>query len=141
MIKIKRLQKGNEKLAREVAVKFWPKSELNDEFLKKETNYLLAAYVDNTLAGFAYAYELDRIEQSKPMVFLYSIDVLPEYQRRGIGKQLIEALRAEFTEEGFCKMFVLTDEGNTAAMRLYQSTGGKRVLPDNVLFVYNEEKE
>ena len=43
MIKIKRLQKGNEKLTREVVAKFWPKSELNDECLKKETNYLLAA--------------------------------------------------------------------------------------------------
>ena len=68
MIKIKRLQKGNEKLAREVVAKFWPKSELNDECLKKETNYLLAA------------------------------------------------------------------------MKLYRSTEGKQVYPDNVLFVYKEEE-
>lgn len=136
MIEIKRLTQGDEESAREIVSRFLPDGQLNDEFLANQTNYLLAAYVDNSLAGFLYAYELDRLEQDKPMMFLYSIDVLPEYRRQGIGKRLIVELKRICAERSVSKMFVLTDEENTAAMRLYQSTKGKRVLSDNALFVY-----
>jgi len=139
MIEIKRLHRGDEELAQEIVKQFWPQGQLNDEFLSKEPNYLLAAYVDNALAGFAYAYELDRIEQERPMMFFYSIDVLSEYQKQGIGKRLIEELKRICADRNVCKMYVLTDEENEAAMNLYQSTGGERVYPDNVLFVYKEE--
>ncbi len=141
VIEVKRLQKGDEELTQEIVDQFWPGSKLNDEFLSKETNYLIAAYVDEVFAGFLYAYELDRIEQQRPMMFFYSIDVLNQYRRQGIGKRLIEELKHICAERNVSKMYVLTDEANVAAMRLYQSTGGKRVLPDNVLFVYKEFKK
>jgi len=139
MIEIKRLQNGDGELAQEIVDKFWPDGQLNRKFLSKETNYLLAAYVDGTLAGFLYAYELDRIEQERPMMFFYSIDVLQDFRRQGIGKRLIEELKQICFDRNVCKMYVLTDEVNTAAMRLYESTGGKRKLPDNVLFEYRFE--
>lgn len=138
MIEIKRLKQGDENEAQEIVDKFWPGKNLNDDFLAKETNYLLAAYVDEVFAGFLYAYELERIEQEKPMMFFYSIDVLPSFRRKGVGKRLIEELKKICADRKVCKMFVLTDEENVAAMKLYQSTGGKRKLPDNVLFVYKE---
>lgn len=139
MTEIKRLKQGDEELAQGIVDKFWPQSQLNDEFFKKETNYFLAAYVEGAFAGFIYAYELDRIDGAKPMMFLYSIDVLAEYRRQGIGKMLIEELKKICTIHNVSKMFVLTYEENEPAMKLYQSTGGKRVSPDNVLFVYKEE--
>lgn len=67
MIEIKRLHRGDEELAQEIVKQFWPEGQLNDECLKKETNYLLAA------------------------------------------------------------------------MKLYRSTDGKRMMPDNVLFIYKDE--
>jgi ribosomal protein S18 acetylase RimI-like enzyme len=139
MIEVKRLKQGDEELAREIIAGFWPDGQLKDEFFSKETNYLLAGYVDGVFAGFLYAYELDRIDQQNPMMFLYSIDVLAEYRRQGIGKRLIEEIKSICTERRVCKMFVLTHEGNEPAMRLYQSTGGKRDIPDNVLFEYKEK--
>ncbi|TET23892.1 MAG: GNAT family N-acetyltransferase [Candidatus Stahlbacteria bacterium] len=139
MIEIKRLHRGDEELAQEIVKQFWPEGQLNDECLKKETNYLLASYLDGTFAGFLYAYELDRLEQDKPMMFFYSIDVLPEFRQQGIGKRLIKELKRICTDRNVSKMYVLTDEENEAAMRLYRSTGGKRVMPDNVLFIYKDE--
>jgi ribosomal protein S18 acetylase RimI-like enzyme len=139
MIEIKRLTQGDEESAREIVNRFWPEGKLNAEFLTKETNYLLAAYVDNALAGFLYAYELDRIERTESMMFFYSIDVLPEYRQQGIGKGFIQELKRICAERSVCKMFVLTHEENQPAMKLYQSTKGKRALPDNVLFVYKDE--
>lgn len=141
MIKIRRIRQADETLAREVITNFWPRGQLNDECLANQTNYLLAAYVDNSLAGFAYAYELDRMEQERPMMFFYSIDVLPRYRQQGIGKRLIGELKRICAERNVFKMYVLTDEENVAAMNLYKSTGGKRVMPDNVLFIYKEFKD
>ncbi|MBD3285550.1 GNAT family N-acetyltransferase [candidate division WOR-3 bacterium] len=138
MIEIKRLRQGDEVLAQEIVDKFWPEGRLNETFLSKQTNYLLAAYVDDAFAGFLYAFELDRLEQERPMMFFYSIDVLEKYRRQGIGKRLIEELNRICAQRNVSKMYVLTDEANTAALKLYQSTGGKRVMPDNVLFVYKE---
>lgn len=139
MIEIKRLHRGDEELAQEIVKQFWPEGQLNDECLVNQTNYLLAAYVNSALAGFAYAYELDRIEKKQPMMFFYSIDVLPNFRRQGIGKRLIKELKRICTDRNVSKMYVLTDEENEAAMRLYRSTGGKRVMPDNVLFIYKDE--
>lgn len=83
MIEIKRLTKGDEIQVQEIVARFSPKSKFNERFLAGEGNYLLAAYVDDAFAGFLYAYELERIETDKPMMFFYSIDVLPEYHGKG----------------------------------------------------------
>jgi aminoglycoside 3-N-acetyltransferase I len=138
MIDVKRLDKGDEDPAREVVAAFWPEARPNDEFFTKETNYLLVAYVDGAFAGFLYAYELERLETARPMVFLYSVDVLESYRRRGIATRLIEKLKRICAGRNVSKMYVLTDEANVAAMKTYRSTGGERVLPDNVLFVYKD---
>jgi GNAT superfamily N-acetyltransferase len=67
------------------------------------------------------------------------LDVLPEYQRQGVGKRLISELKKICRERNVSKMYVLTEESNTAAMNLYKSTGGKRIIPDSVVFLYKEE--
>jgi ribosomal protein S18 acetylase RimI-like enzyme len=138
VIDVKRLGHGDEDLTREVVAAFWPEGKLNEGFFTKETNYLLAAYVDGAFAGFLYAYELERLETDRPMVFFYSIDVVEAYRRRGVAARLIGELKRICAERNVSKMYVLTDEANAAAMKTYQSTGGERVSPDNVLFVYKE---
>ncbi len=139
MFEIKRLKQGDEALAKGIVERFWPKGKLNPEFLAGEANHLLAAYAEGGLVGFLYAYELQRIETEKPMIFLYSIDVLPEHLKQGAGKRLIQELKKICRERNVTKMFVLTEEANAAAMRLYESTGGIRQSPDAVMFVYRED--
>ncbi|NLI98247.1 GNAT family N-acetyltransferase [bacterium] len=138
MIEIKRLTQDDVNLVTEIVSRFWPQGKLNGDFLKKDSNHLLVAYVEGNLAGFLYAYELERIETDKPMMFFYSIDVLPEYHRKGIGKRLISELKLICSERHVSKMYVLTDEANVAAMKLYESTGGLRQSPDSLLFLYKE---
>jgi ribosomal protein S18 acetylase RimI-like enzyme len=92
--------------------------------------------VDGEFAGFLYAYELARLEREAPMMFLYSIDVLPERREKGVGKKLIEKLKSVCAGRGFMKMYVITGEENEAAVRLYESVGGKRQAEDDVIFVW-----
>ncbi|UCE26059.1 MAG: GNAT family N-acetyltransferase [Candidatus Coatesbacteria bacterium] len=136
MAEIKRLRSGDEGLAREIVGNFYPDGTLNEGFLSDGRNYLLAAYVNGELAGFLYAYELPRLDRPEPMMFLYSIDVLPEYREKGVGKKLIEELKFICVERGFMKMYVITGEENEAAMRLYESAGGRRCADDDIVFVW-----
>jgi ribosomal protein S18 acetylase RimI-like enzyme len=77
-----------------------------------------------------------RLERKAPMMFLYSIDVLTAYREKGLGKRLIEELKSICAERGFMKMYVITGEGNEAAMSLYKSAGGTRSAEDDTVFVW-----
>ncbi|MFB9826871.1 hypothetical protein ACFFF5_14790 [Lederbergia wuyishanensis] len=46
---------------------------------------MLIAFADNVTCGLVYGYILSPIKRNTPKMFLYSIDVLPEYQNKGIG--------------------------------------------------------
>jgi ribosomal protein S18 acetylase RimI-like enzyme len=120
---------------------FWdtaPSQETIVKFLSNSQNILLSAELDEELVGQVIGYILDRWDKDEPMLFLYSIDVAETYQRRGIGTALIEAVRKLGREQGCSESFVFTNESNLAGMQLYQSTGGKRSNPDDVvMFEYD----
>jgi len=120
---------------------FWdtaPSQETIVKFLSNSQNILLSAELDEELVGQVIGYILDRWDKDKPMLFLYSIDVAETYQRRGIGTALIEAVRKLGREQDCSESFVFTNESNLAGMQLYQSTGGKRSKPDDVvMFEYD----
>jgi ribosomal protein S18 acetylase RimI-like enzyme len=136
MLEVKRLTADDDDRAREIINVFYPTSELNVAFLSDERNYLLAAYVEGEFAGFLYAYELARLERKAPMMFLYSIDVLPAHREKGVGKKLVKELKSICAERGFMKMYVITGEENEPAMSLYRAAGGTRYAEDDVVFVW-----
>jgi aminoglycoside 3-N-acetyltransferase I len=57
-------------------------------------------------------------------VFLYDIAVVPDHQRRGIGRRLVDALRREAASQGISTMFVPADDDDTEALRFYTALGG-----------------
>ncbi|MFB8791655.1 MAG: GNAT family N-acetyltransferase [Potamolinea sp.] len=120
---------------------FWdttPSQETIIKFLSNSQNILLSAEVEDVLVGQVMAYILDRWDKDQPMLFLYSIDVEETYQRQGIGTALIKVVRKLGQAEGCSEAFVFTNESNLAAKQLYQSTGGKRSNPDDVvMFEYD----
>lgn len=93
--------------------------------LVREDFWALAASVDGRIVGglTAYTLLLTRIEESE--VFLYDIAVLPEYQRQGIGRQLVTALRAQASACGATVVWVPADNEDEHALDFYQSLGGE----------------
>lgn len=120
---------------------FWdigPNQETIVKFLSNSQNILLSAEVGDLPVGQVIAYILDRWDKNESMLFLYSIDVAETHQRRGIGTALIAAVRKIGQAQGCSEAFVFTNESNQPAMQLYQSTGGKRSNPDDVvMFEYD----
>jgi ribosomal protein S18 acetylase RimI-like enzyme len=140
-LSITRLTTAQWEKAQESITLFWEKTPSQKtivKFLSNSQNILLSAEIDDLLVGQVIGYILDYWDKDEPMLFLYSIDVEETYQRQGIGTALIQALKKLAQAENCCEMFVFTNESNLAAKQLYQSTGGKRSIPDDVvMFEYD----
>ena len=63
--------------------------------LAREDFWAFAASVDRQTVGglTAHTLQLTRAEASE--IFIYDIAVTPQYQRQGIGRQLVAALRTQ----------------------------------------------
>ncbi len=98
--------------------------EATREFLADRRHHLMVAYVDGEPAGFVSATELLHPDKRGPELFLNEIGVIERYRRRGAGSALLEELKRLGTELGCRLIWVLTDEGNPAAMAMYGKAGG-----------------
>lgn len=102
---------------------------LSDEYLtrllKSPDFWALAASVDGRTVGglIAHTLPLTRIEESE--ILLYDIAVLPEYQRRGIGRELVMALRAQAATAAIGVTWVPADNEDTHALDFYRALGGE----------------
>jgi ribosomal protein S18 acetylase RimI-like enzyme len=91
-------------------------------FLASPTNHLLVAFVDGQPAGFISGVELTHPDKGTEM-FLYELGVDEAFRRRGIGRQLTEALASLAQERGCYDMWVGTEPDNVAALATYRSAG------------------
>ncbi|HEY8560708.1 MAG TPA: GNAT family N-acetyltransferase [Pyrinomonadaceae bacterium] len=87
--------------------------------------HVIAALDGNRLVGGLTAYEMTMFKRETREMFLYEIEVSEPFRRRGIGKALIESLKAICEEKSIAEMFVGTSRDNLAARKLYAATGGK----------------
>ncbi|HTK81820.1 MAG TPA: GNAT family N-acetyltransferase [Bacteroidota bacterium] len=112
----------------------------NPAFFEDRKNILLVAYEGLRPCGFLCGYLLTSLRVQSPKLFLYSIDVAPEYRRRGAGTLLISELTSIARDNSCSEIFVLSNKSNNAAVRLYERTGGRPENPDDVMFVYRLEQ-
>jgi len=93
-------------------------------FLSEPGHHLLIAYEGDQPAGFISGVEMTHPDKGTEM-FVYELGVDEPFRKMGIGLALIERLKSIAVERGCFGMWVLTDEGNIAALATYQSAGGK----------------
>ena len=106
--------------------------------LSREEFIVLVALTENEVAGGLTAYELSTYYSDSSEIFLYDLAVKPEYQRRGIGKGLIESLRAYCRKNEIKEFFVMAHEEDEHAVEFYRSTGGKSEKVVNFLYEATE---
>ncbi len=94
----------------------------SEKFLAGEENHLLVAYEDGYPAGMITGTEVTHPDKGTEM-FLNELDVHPDYQRRGIGRDLVDALAALARERGCRGMWVGVEPDNTAALATYAAAG------------------
>jgi ribosomal protein S18 acetylase RimI-like enzyme len=98
-----------------------------ERFLADPTHHLLVAYdgEPETAAGFVSGVEMTHPDKGTEM-FLYELAVEEASRNQGIGRSLVRALAELARERGCYGMWVLTDDGNPAALRAYAAAGGER---------------
>ena len=117
-------------------------SDYMSRFLDSDDHYLIAALDDDVPVGFALAYELARVDQARPMMLLYEIEVSESHHRQGIGTAMVDLLKGFCRERNVYKMWVATDRSNTAAQELYRSTGGTVPTDSDCLsFTYRFDRD
>ncbi|MBQ8202162.1 MAG: GNAT family N-acetyltransferase [Clostridia bacterium] len=98
-------------------------------FLADKHNWLFAALQGDEISAFAYGYALDRLD-GRRMLYIHEVGVHRGCQRQGIGTSLMESLKAAAQSEGFCRLFLIAHQSNTAANALYKKCGGI-ISPDS----------
>lgn len=104
-------------------------------FLEDGRHHLLLGYVDDRPAGFLSAVEVFHPDK-RTELFLNEVGVMEGARRRGVARALVDELKRIARERGCVSIWVLTDEDNAAAMRLYRSTGGVWNGDPVVMFEY-----
>jgi ribosomal protein S18 acetylase RimI-like enzyme len=112
------------------------KSDAVRRFLNEPGHHMLIAYVDGAAAGFVSGVEMTHPDKGTEM-FLHELGVGEPHRRHGVASALVEALKELARERGCYGMWVLCDEDNEAARKLYERVGGNASKP--VLFDWSCE--
>jgi ribosomal protein S18 acetylase RimI-like enzyme len=95
-----------------------------ERFLSEPGHHLIVAYEGERPTGFVSGVEMTHPDKGTEM-FVYELSVDEAFRRTGTGRALIERLKSISIERGCYGMWVITDEGNSAALAAYRSAGGE----------------
>jgi aminoglycoside 6'-N-acetyltransferase I len=97
--------------------------ELATEFLGDARHHIVAAIVEGTLIGFASAVHYVHPDKA-PELWINEVGVAESHRGQGIGKRLLTVMLSHGRTLGCTEAWVLTEEENAPAQRLYASVGG-----------------
>ena len=106
------------------------------QFLTNPMNWIYACIQNDQIIGFAYAYELNRLNNEGNMLYVHEVGVLEQYHRQGIGHNLMTGIKSLCKSMGICRFFLFTQKSNVAACALYDSIGGEPAHEDDVTYFF-----
>lgn len=107
--------------------------------LERADFWALSATIDGEIVGGITAYTLPLARAEVRELFIYDLAVVPASQRRGVGRQLVSALRSQAASEGIAVAFVPADNEDTHALDFYRAIGG---VPSPVtIFTFGDSEE
>ncbi len=104
------------------------------KLLNKSDFHVIVAIKDDKVIGGLTAYELERYYNDKSELYIYDIGVKAEFQNQGIGKKLIDYLKAYSKKNGIEGIFVEAHSEDEQAVKFYESTFGKSEKVDHFNF-------
>ena len=93
--------------------------------LGRDDFWALAALAGDEVIGGLTAHTLPMTRSESSEVFLYDLAVQPRYQRRGVGRGLVDRLRQLASEAGIEDVFVPADSEDQHALDFYRAIGGQ----------------
>ena len=111
--------------------------ELNS-FISNKNNLGFIAIENNNVIAFSYVYLLTHPD-CKKVFYFDAIDVMQDYQGKGIGTELICFVRDYVKKLGCSEMFLITNKNNFFACKCYEKSGGISEASDDVVYIYDFE--
>jgi GNAT superfamily N-acetyltransferase len=106
------------------------------EFLSDSRHDMVVAVENGVVVGFASAVHYVHPDKPSPELWVNEVGIATSHRKRGLGKAIIQSLLDLAGKLGCIEAWVLTDRMNTAAMRLYSSSGGVEARNDQVMFTF-----
>ncbi len=100
-----------------------PATSYLEKLLTDDRTYLLAAMTDGIVVGFTLAYRFPSLYAAEFLAYLYDIEVLPFYRRKGIGRLLVKTLIEHLQPDGVRELWLGTAVDNAEGQGLFSSTG------------------
>jgi len=94
------------------------------EFLADPRHHLAVAIDGGIVVGMASGVHYLHPDKP-PQLFINEVGVASSHQGRGIGRRVLDALLERGRTLGCSEAWVLTDESNSIARKLYASAGGE----------------
>jgi GNAT superfamily N-acetyltransferase len=85
----------------------------------------LLAECDGELAGCAFWHRSFSTFRGCEVMYLEDLSVLPAFQKRGVGRKLLEAVARLAVEKGYPSIFWVMMDWNEAGRALYSSVGAE----------------
>ena len=105
------------------------------ELLTGDSFYVFVAMHEGKVVAGLTAYQLKNYYEEISYLYIFDLGVLGSFQRKGIGRALISAVREFSSSRGFEEVFVQADRADDYALDFYRATGGNE--EDVVHFTYN----
>jgi ribosomal protein S18 acetylase RimI-like enzyme len=93
-------------------------------FLADPRHHLAVAIDTGEVVGFASGVHYLHPDNPVPELFVNELSVAPSHQNRGLAKALLRCLFRHSRALGCGQAWVLTDEDNVPARRVYVASGG-----------------
>jgi ribosomal protein S18 acetylase RimI-like enzyme len=95
-----------------------------EKLLCDDRTYILAAFWNDVVIGYALAYRFPSLYASNYLAYLYDIEVLAAYRKKGAGRLLIETLLPILKSDHVSELWLGTATDNFAGQTLFTKTGG-----------------
>ena len=93
--------------------------------LANESFWAIGAFEAGEAIGCITGHELAMTRHERTELFVYDLAVRVDDQRRGIGRQLVNALVTSAADRGIDVVFVPADDDDTHALAFYANLGGR----------------
>jgi aminoglycoside 3-N-acetyltransferase I len=96
-----------------------------DRLLSRDDFWAMAAYDGEEVVGGITAHTLPMTRSESAEVFIFDVAVRRDYQRKGVGRQLMKAICEAAAAAGIEVVFVPADNDDAHALDFYRAIGGK----------------
>lgn len=90
--------------------------------LNRDTFFAVVAKAEGKIIAGLTIYVLHQYYSEKPLAYIFDLAVLAKYQRKGVGRKLIEFSVEYCRHLGFEEVFVQADKVDEYAIDFYRST-------------------